>query len=76
VVTADGRPAAGAIVSVVWGTAATPEIGIVADAAGRFRVALPPGRFRLQADASGARGTAEIEVADSTPEIAITLAAG
>jgi hypothetical protein len=76
VVDADGRPAAGAIVSVVWGTAATPEIGIVADQDGRFRVALPPGRFRLQANAGGEGGTTEVEIAGSAPDIAIRLEGG
>lgn len=61
------------MVMVVWGTAPTPEIAIVTDDDGRFRVALPPGRFRLEAHAGGARGDIEVEVAGSAPEIAIVV---
>jgi hypothetical protein len=70
---AAGRPAAGAIVMVVAGTAPTPEIGIVTDREGRFRVALPEGRFRLEAHVGGTKGAAEVEVAESLPDIAISL---
>lgn len=72
-VTAEGRPAAGAIVAVTWGTAPTPEIGIVAGDDGGFVVALPPGRFRLQANAEGKSGQAEVEVGDEAPQIEIKL---
>lgn len=72
-VTADGQPAKGAIVAVTWGTAPTPEIGIVADDEGGFIVALPPGRFRLQANAQGKSGQAEVEVASEAPSIEIKL---
>lgn len=75
VVAPDGSPAAGAIVGVVWGTAPTPEIGIVADAEGRFGVGLPAGRFRLQANLDEISGTAEVEIeaGADVPEIVIAL---
>ena len=72
-VTADGRPAPGAIVAVTWGTAPTPEIGIVAGDDGGFVVALPPGRFRLQANSGDKSGQAEVEVAGEAPTIEIRL---
>jgi hypothetical protein len=63
----DGAPVAGALVAVVSGTAPTPEIGIRCDTEGRFRVALPPGRFRLTARApDGALGSTEVEVTRAT----------
>ena len=73
--TADGKPVAGAIVAVAWGTAPTPEIGIVTGDDGGFMVALPPGRFRLQANAEGKSGQAEVEVDGEPPRIEIRLGA-
>jgi protocatechuate 3,4-dioxygenase beta subunit len=62
VVDADGRPVAGALVSVVWGTAPTPEIGRRTRDDGRFQVGLPPGQFRIQAvTVSGSAGEVEVE---------------
>jgi hypothetical protein len=49
VVRADGSPVAGALVAVTAGTAPTPEIAIRTDAEGCFSVALPDGRFTLEA---------------------------
>ncbi len=76
----DGAPAPGALVAVVSGTAPTPEIAIRCDAEGRFRVALPPGRFRLTARApDGALGSTEVDTAGAaaTPaEIRIVLGRG
>jgi len=64
---ADGRPAGGALVWVESGSAPTPEIAIRADGAGRFRIALPSGRFRLRARApDGAEGKATLEVDDDS----------
>lgn len=61
-VDAHGRPVGGALVSVAWGTAATPEIGRRTNDAGVFHVGLPPGRFRVQAVApSGGAGVAEVD---------------
>lgn len=70
---ADGRPAAGAIVAVAWGTAPTPEIAISCDAEGRFRLPLPPGRFRLQASAPGATGVSEVDTATSPDHVEIVV---
>ncbi|WP_211098447.1 carboxypeptidase-like regulatory domain-containing protein [Skermanella stibiiresistens] len=63
----DGAPVPGALVAVVSGTAPTPEVGIRCDSEGRFRIALPPGRFRLTAHApDGALGSTEIEAVGAT----------
>ncbi|WP_406854406.1 carboxypeptidase-like regulatory domain-containing protein [Alsobacter sp. KACC 23698] len=60
VVRGDGMPAAGALVWVASGTAPTPEIAVVCDGEGRFRLALPPGRFEIRARAGdGAEGAIE-----------------
>ncbi|HYU80323.1 MAG TPA: carboxypeptidase-like regulatory domain-containing protein [Vicinamibacterales bacterium] len=73
VVDSQGRPVAGALVSVTWGTAPTPEIGRRTDDAGSFHVGLPPGRFRLQAIAvDGRTGETEVE-GGSEIEIVIRL---
>lgn len=62
VVDASGEPVPGALVSVVWGTAPTPEIGRRTDDAGRFQVGLPPGQFRIAATtASGEAGQIEVD---------------
>lgn len=49
------------MVSVVWGTAPTPEIGRRTDDTGAFQVGLPPGRFRVKAVAQS-RGAGEVEI--------------
>jgi hypothetical protein len=62
VVDVEGRPVAGATVSVVWGTVPVPEMALLTDANGGFRLALPPGRFRLRAHApDSASGEAEVD---------------
>jgi len=61
VIDASGHPVAGAFVSVVWGTAPTPEIARRTDDAGAFHVALPDGRFRIRARVSDGR-SGEVEV--------------
>lgn len=61
VVDAAGRPIQGALVSVVWGTAPTPEIARRTDATGAFHVGLPPGRFRLEAATASEIGHVEVE---------------
>lgn len=55
VVTREGRGVAGALVAVARGTAPTPEIGIVCDAEGYFGIALPPGRYTIEARAPDGR---------------------
>jgi hypothetical protein len=57
-----GRPVAGALVAVVWGTAPTPDIGRRTNDEGAFQVGLEPGRYRIQAVTPGAKGEVEIEV--------------
>lgn len=49
VVSRTGRGIARALVAVAHGTAPTPEIGIGCDADGCFGVALPPGRYTIEA---------------------------
>lgn len=58
---AAGRPVAGALVAVVWGTAPTPEIGRLTNEQGVFQVGLAPGRYRIRAVAREATGEAEVE---------------
>lgn len=74
VVDASDRPVAGAVVSVVWGTSATPDIGRRTDQNGAFQVALPSGRFRLRAKApDGASGEIEVDgEAEGEIEIRVT----
>ena len=73
VLRADGSPAPGALVGVVEGDAPTPEIGIRADSGGWFHVALPEGRFVVEAYAGGVKGRAEVDGA-SDHEIVLRLA--
>lgn len=61
VVDAAGRPVAGALVAVVWGTAPTRDIGRRTNEEGAFQVGLGPGRYRIQAVATGGAGEAEVE---------------
>lgn len=61
VLDAEGRPVAGALVSVVWGTAPTGDIGRRTNAEGAFQVGLGPGRYRIRATASGAEGEVAAE---------------
>lgn len=70
---ADGRPVAGAFVSVTWGTAPTPDIARKTGDDGGFQVGLPPGKFRILATASESRsGEVEVEGGEGD-EIVITL---
>ena len=73
VLRADGSPASGALVAVASGDAPTPEIGIRADAEGWFHLALPEGRFVVEAHAGGAKGRAEVDGA-ADEEIVLRLA--
>jgi len=74
VVDAGGRPVRGALVSVAWGTGATPEVAIETDDEGRFRIHLPEGRYRLSAHAAGgAAGEADTR-GEADEEIRIQLA--
>lgn len=71
----DGAPASNALVWVEAGSAPTPEIAIQADGNGRFRVALPAGRFRLKARApDGEEGEATVEVDETSDrELQVTV---
>lgn len=64
VVDGDGRPVAGALVAVVWGTAPTRDIGRRTNDEGAFQVGLEPGHYRIQATAKGAVGEVEVEGGD------------
>lgn len=73
VVDAAGQPVPEAFVSVVWSTAPFPEIALVTDADGTFRMGLPAGRFRLRANTADGR-TGETEVSgESSGDILIPL---
>jgi hypothetical protein len=63
-----------ALVYVTGGTAATPEIAVRCDDAGRFRLALPPGHFCIEARSPrGAIGAVEMEATKEDDEIAIVI---
>lgn len=64
VVDETGKPVAGALVAVVWGTVPTPDIGRRTNHEGAFQVALAPGRYRIRAFTEGAAGEVEIEGGD------------
>jgi hypothetical protein len=73
VIDADGRPVAGAFVSVTWGTAPTPDIARKTGDDGVFQVGLPPGKFRIRATASESR-SGEVEVdGGEGDEIVVTV---
>jgi hypothetical protein len=63
-----------ALVYVAHGTAGTPEIAVKCDDSGRFRLALPPGHFRIEARSqAGAGGSIEIDVGKGDERIAIVI---
>lgn len=51
----------GALVSVVWGTAPTRDIGRRTNDEGAFQVGLEPGRYRIQAVTDEVSGEVEVE---------------
>lgn len=57
-----GDPVPDALVSIVEGTVPMPEIALLVDAGGRFRLRLPDGRFTLRAHAAGGSGDTEVEI--------------
>lgn len=64
----EGRPAGGALIAVIRGTAAVPEIGIRADEAGNFQISLPNGTFTVEGHSpDGARGSIEVTETSSEP---------
>lgn len=71
---ARGAPVAGALIAVAHGSAPTPEIGIRSNSEGRFKIALPPGRFTIGADGpEGTKGAVDVVVEQGPIEIAIRL---
>jgi hypothetical protein len=62
VVDARGDPVPDALVTIVEGTVPMPEIALLVDADGRFRLRLPAGRFTLRAHGGGGSGDAVVEV--------------
>lgn len=76
VVDGHGEGVAGAVLMVVRGTAPTPEIGIVAGAAGRFAIALPEGRFTIRAVKDGVQAESDVTVGAGAPDIEIRLGEG
>jgi hypothetical protein len=77
IVREDARSAAGALAAVEWGTAPTPEIAIRANENGIFRLALPNGRFRVEARApDGAIGSIELMIENAPREFEIVLKRG
>ncbi len=76
VVNGGGRPIAGALVSVAWGTGPAPEIAVETDDQGRFRLHLPEGSYRMAAHtAAGASGECETE-GEAHEEMLIRVSAG
>ncbi|MCA1542240.1 carboxypeptidase regulatory-like domain-containing protein [Bradyrhizobium sp. NBAIM32] len=63
-----------ALVYVVHGTASTPEIAVKCDASGRFRLALPPGHFKIEARSmAGAIGATDFDVGTGDERIEIII---
>ena len=74
VIDAQGNPLEGAFVTVISGSAPTPEITLLTDASGRVRLGLPPGTFTIQAQApDGSQATAEAVGGASPDEIEVRL---
>lgn len=76
VVDRDGTPVPHAHVVVAAGPEPFPEVGLVADAAGRFAVALAPGRWTLRAHAGAGTGEAHVELAGGGGDVVIAIEAG
>jgi hypothetical protein len=74
VVREDGTPVAHALAFVGWGTAPTPEIAFRIDENGIFRLALPSGRFRIEARGpDGVTGSVELAIEDEALQFEIVL---
>jgi len=74
VVREDATSVAHALAFVGWGTAATPEIAFRADENGVFRLALPSGRFRVEARGpDGATGSIELTIEREALQFEIVL---
>lgn len=76
VVRVDGSGVPDAVVYVTRGTAPTPEIAIRCDTQGRFRIALPPGKFDIEAQSpDGASGRTTVEIEAGLVDIVILVGA-
>jgi hypothetical protein len=73
VVDAAGGPVPNAHVVIVRGSVPMPEIALLSDDAGRFRVRLPAGSFTLRAHGPGGTGQIDVEGEADEDEIVITL---
>jgi hypothetical protein len=74
VVREDATSVAHALAFVGWGTAPTPEIAFRADENGIFRLALPSGRFRVEARGpDGATGSIELTIESEALQFEIVL---
>ena len=74
VIDAAGRPVAGALITIVHGTAAVPEIGIRANGHGTFDVSLPAGTFTIEGHSpDGDCGRIDLDVSEEASEQAFTL---
>lgn len=74
VLDAGGNPVAGAFVTVVSGSAPTPEITLLTNAEGRARLGLPSGTFTLQAQTpDGTKATVDVAGGESPDEIEVRL---
>jgi carboxypeptidase family protein len=75
VVDIDGTPVPLASVVIVAGSVPMPELALLTDEDGRFRLRLPRGRFTLRAHAPGASGEARVDATGAGGEILIVVEA-
>lgn len=74
VVLPDGGGASAALVFVKTGTGPTPEIAIRCDSEGRFRLALPTGRYVLAARAVDGRvGEIDVESGQEPQDLQVSI---
>lgn len=67
IVDRNGQPVPGAYVVITNGPEPVPEIALVTDEGGRFAVALPPGRWTVQAHGEAGVGEADIDLPGTGP---------
>jgi hypothetical protein len=76
VVDGRGAPLPGALVSIIDSSVPVPEIALMTDAAGRFTLRLPDGRFTFRANAGERSGDARTDGAAVQEEIVIVAREG